>query len=82
MKNFLSEFNMYYLDILFFLGAPNFVCEECGLTFKLKWYLILHKRTHLNIKPYTCTHDKCTCRFTNKKNLLRHILIHSSMYLI
>ena len=51
-----------------------FSCNHCGKTFRTKWNLSAHNRTHTGEKPYSC--EICGKSFTQKAHLRSHSLIH------
>ncbi|GBN96274.1 Zinc finger protein 467 [Araneus ventricosus] len=53
----------------------NFICSECGKSFKWKGHLVIHYRTHTGEKPFPC--DKCDKRFSTKCNLKNHLRTHT-----
>ncbi|XP_066443160.1 oocyte zinc finger protein XlCOF8.4-like isoform X2 [Eleutherodactylus coqui] len=50
-------------------------CLECGKCFKLKSYLIAHKRRHTGEKPYSCL--ECGKCFSRMSNLANHKKVHT-----
>ena len=50
-------------------------CDVCKKSFKTKYSLIVHKRTHAGEKPYECI--ICEKSFKQKCSLTRHMLVHS-----
>lgn len=54
-------------------GTP-FHCHICPKSFKLKFYLTTHLKSHTNVKDVLCT--VCGKAFGNKKLLRQHRLIH------
>lgn len=49
----------------------SYLCEICSKTYFNKHELIVHRRNHLNIRPYVCDFDSKS--FTSKNNLSKHI---------
>lgn len=49
----------------------SFMCEICPKTFLSKHELIIHRRNHLNIRPFSCDFDGLN--FTSKSYLTKHI---------
>ncbi|KAM4689128.1 uncharacterized protein O3C94_007273 [Discoglossus pictus] len=62
-------------------GKKPYTCTECGKSYKLKWNLQVHRKTHTgekshrDEKPYTCT--ECGKRFGAKLCLRKHNMIHT-----
>ncbi|GBO21991.1 Zinc finger protein 628 [Araneus ventricosus] len=53
----------------------NFVCSECGKSFKWKSHFVVHYRTHTGEKPYSC--DKCDKSFSTNGDLNKHRRTHT-----
>jgi KRAB domain-containing zinc finger protein len=49
-------------------------CEECGIAFIRKHYLIRHATCHTGEKPFSC--DECDKKFRTKGDLQRHERLH------
>lgn len=56
-------------------NAAEFQCNECGLAFKNKKSLSLHKRTHSEQRSFPC--DECNMTFKTSALLRRH---HNSIH--
>ncbi|XP_038245272.1 zinc finger protein 436-like isoform X1 [Dermochelys coriacea] len=50
-------------------------CPECGKSFRRKWDLTKHQRTHSGERPYPCT--DCSKSFSHVSNLIKHQRIHT-----
>ncbi|GBN77404.1 Zinc finger protein 782 [Araneus ventricosus] len=53
----------------------NFICPECGKSFKWKSLLVVHYRTHTGEKPFPC--DRCDKCFSTKGKLNTHLRSHT-----
>lgn len=53
----------------------RFVCEECGKCFKTQKCFNLHKRIHLNCRPYPCRF--CQKSFRTLNHIKQHIRTHT-----
>ncbi|XP_063292020.1 zinc finger protein 436-like isoform X2 [Pelobates fuscus] len=56
-------------------SALPFRCSECEKTFRVKAYLINHRRTHTGERPYKCS--LCEKSFCQKSNLNVHFRTHT-----
>ncbi|XP_015034694.2 zinc finger protein 660 [Drosophila willistoni] len=48
----------------------KFVCEICGIPYKQKYHLMVHKRWHTGYRPFKC--NLCGKEFTNKQGYNNH----------
>ena len=55
------------------VGDGLFKCF-CGATFKSKWYLLRHKKTHIGGSSFTC--EICSKEFSTQQHLDRHHNTH------
>ncbi|GBN12911.1 Gastrula zinc finger protein xFG20-1 [Araneus ventricosus] len=55
--------------------CENFICTECGKSFKWKSHLVIHYRTHTGEKPFPC--GRCDKRFSTKTILTNHLRTHT-----
>eukprot|EP00301_Raphidiophrys_heterophryoidea_P004803 c12061_g1_i2.p1 GENE.c12061_g1_i2~~c12061_g1_i2.p1 ORF type:complete len:265 (-),score=38.90 c12061_g1_i2:281-1075(-) len=55
----------------------KFVCADCGKRYKQKSHLIVHRRTHDGVRPFTCNFEKCTKSFVTNSALRAHLRVHS-----
>jgi hypothetical protein len=53
--------------------ADKFKCDECGKGFPLSCLLQRHKRTHSDVKPFSCNY--CDKSFSSKKFLNHHLFM-------
>ncbi|GBO03929.1 Gastrula zinc finger protein xFG20-1 [Araneus ventricosus] len=53
----------------------NFICSECGKSFKWKSHIVVHYRTHTGEKPFPC--DRCDKCFSTKGKLNTHLRTHT-----
>ncbi|XP_040177935.1 zinc finger protein 614-like [Rana temporaria] len=51
-----------------------FSCSECGASFTVKKFLLLHQRIHTGVLPYSCS--ECGKCFAFKGDFLKHQKIH------
>jgi KRAB domain-containing zinc finger protein len=54
----------------------NFVCETCPKSFKNRYQLVLHNRSHTGEKPFQC--PICERAFSMSSNLQKHLDTHST----
>lgn len=54
-------------------------CDQCGKYFAASRSLILHKKIHTGIKPYTCPVEGCGKSFYVHAQLVRHSYSHSNL---
>lgn len=57
------------------IGERPHVCDECNKSFKDRFLLKRHKRTHEKERPFSCAH--CNKVFLSKSELRRHLIVHS-----
>ncbi|XP_041664276.1 zinc finger protein 91-like [Cheilinus undulatus] len=50
-------------------------CSQCSKTFRKKYHLATHMRTHLKVKHLSCS--DCGKRFKFKSRLTKHMVIHT-----
>ena len=54
----------------------KYQCSDCKHTTDQKSHLTSHHRTHSGVKPFQCSHDGCSAKFTTPGNLKVHARIH------
>lgn len=54
-------------------------CDTCGKFLKDQGSLRQHKKIHLNVRPFPCTHPGCEKSFRRKFHLQTHALIHTGV---
>ncbi|XP_077298626.1 uncharacterized protein LOC143919914 [Arctopsyche grandis] len=64
------------LEPYYQLGEKNLICKHCGKKFSYRFNLLVHQREYLNLKPFTCSYDRCEAGFHSKPALRQHTLIH------
>lgn len=52
--------------------VKNFACDTCSKTFKNRYQLVLHTRSHTGEKPFTCS--VCKRGFSMSSNLQKHMV--------
>ena len=52
-------------------------CLDCDRSFPFESQLSDHRKTHLTLKQYMCSHPKCQKDFTHKYDLAKHERIHT-----
>ncbi|CBK21060.2 uncharacterized protein [Blastocystis hominis] len=57
----------------------DFRCDECGKYFSASRSLILHKKIHTGIRPFTCPVEGCGKSFYVNAQLVRHSFSHSNI---
>lgn len=58
------------------LEDKPYACETCSKSFKNRYQLILHNRTHTGEKPFQC--PICERAFSMSSNLQKHLDTHST----
>ncbi|OAO17458.1 zinc finger protein [Blastocystis sp. ATCC 50177/Nand II] len=59
--------------------VTDYRCDQCGKYFAASRSLILHKKIHTGIKPYTCPVEGCGKSFYVHAQLVRHSYSHSNL---
>ncbi|KAK7087883.1 zinc finger protein 11-like [Littorina saxatilis] len=59
------------------VGATSHSCSQCGKTFRDKYELRKHGRTHSGLTPYSC--GQCSRAFGDVSGYKRHLLSHSGL---
>ena len=54
-------------------------CDECGKYFSASRSLILHKKIHTGVRPFTCPVEGCGKSFYVNAQLVRHSFSHSNL---
>lgn len=54
-------------------------CHYCPKTFTIPSKLERHERIHTNCRPYACTIEGCNKTFSDKRNLVGHVVAHSDV---
>ena len=59
-----------------FLHQPKqFICKDCGASFRHKQALDVHVRIHSGVRPYSC--PQCDLAFTDNSTLKGHLITHT-----
>lgn len=61
------------------LDPQQWVCDECGKTFKCKWNLNQHKIRHAGVEHYPFKCEQCPKRFVASKDFKAHTLRHAGI---
>ena len=61
------------------MGYSPYICdfEGCGRCFYTEHHLVVHLRTHTEVKPFVCPYEKCKKAFSTTGNLRNHIRTHT-----
>ena len=59
--------------------SEKYVCDwpGCQKQFKNTQHLIMHLRTHTNVKPFVCRYPKCDYRCAVSHNIIKHLKCHN-----
>ncbi|XP_063287938.1 oocyte zinc finger protein XlCOF7.1-like isoform X3 [Pelobates fuscus] len=59
-------------------GRRQYVCPDCGKSYKDNAYLLKHQRVHTGEKPFSCS--DCGKSFTHKSTLVKHQRLHTGVF--
>jgi len=62
------------LDVSPFGNEGTYSCEHCVETFRKRWELNRHRKTHFSERPFHCRLEDCPMRFTLAKDEYRHVV--------
>ncbi|XP_060572453.1 zinc finger protein 235-like [Ruditapes philippinarum] len=56
----------------------GFRCPDCGIQYKFKSQMEIHRRIHTGVKPFVC--EVCHKAFAQKNNLKSHMTVHMTVF--